>query len=80
MAADRLVGGNLSFIEQRLPHLARLLRPLPEAVVAGSDVVVLGSDDPRARTALLSGSDAAIIDLVGHRDLALAPNVVGVAW
>ncbi|MCP4962120.1 MAG: UDP-glucose/GDP-mannose dehydrogenase family protein [Actinomycetia bacterium] len=80
LQTDRLIGGNLSFIEQRLPHLARLLRPLPEAVVAGSDVVVLGSDDPRARTALLSGSDAAIIDLVGHRDLALAPNVVGVAW
>jgi GDP-mannose 6-dehydrogenase len=42
----RLHGSNRAFLEQRLPHISRLLQEDLETAVAGADLVVVGHVDP----------------------------------
>lgn len=40
----QLVGGNLRFVETRLPHIWRMLQPSLDAALDGADVVIVGSE------------------------------------
>lgn len=82
----RLLGTNKAFIEERLPHLATLLRPSLAEALEGADVIVIGkpltSDnvDPLSDAA---GPDVMVVDLVGLSEEGRAEvrgTYRGIAW
>ncbi len=80
---SKVRGTNRSFIEQRLPHLAKLLYRTPEEALDASDVALLGTSHSRALTALSRQPDVTVVDAEGSLSLELrdrAQNYVGVAW
>jgi GDP-mannose 6-dehydrogenase len=80
---SRLLGANKRFIEQHLPHIGALIRSDLREVVAGSDVLIAGSNDPKLFAALrpLVRGDQSIVDLasIPNRDEWPCP-VTGLAW
>jgi len=78
----RLIGANRTYIVQELPHINELLCNSMEEVLASSDVLVIGSKDPRYREALRLGADKPIIDLVRIVDdlSDLPPGYRGLGW
>jgi GDP-mannose 6-dehydrogenase len=47
VSLGRLHGSNRAFLEERLPHISRLLHESIDAAVADADAVVVGHADPR---------------------------------
>ncbi len=79
----RLLGANKSFIEQHLPHIGQMLAPELDAVVAGSDVLVLSSSSRPVIDALarLARPEQVVIDLVNlPADTGLRASVQGLCW
>jgi GDP-mannose 6-dehydrogenase len=61
----RLMGANKAYIDQQIPHLARLLCPSADDVIARSDLVVVGTDSPLNGEALTRTRPGQIVlDLV----------------
>ncbi len=80
---SNLLGANRSFIEKHLPHIGALIRKDLEAVVAESDVLVLGLNDARTIEALkqLARPDQTIVDLVNiGTTTGLKGQRVGLCW
>jgi GDP-mannose 6-dehydrogenase len=62
----KLVGANKDFVERELPHIASLMRPSMDEVVAQSDVVVVANANAAFREVpRLMRRDQILIDLVG---------------
>ncbi len=62
----RLMGTNKSFLEQQLPHIARLMAGSVQEVVDASEVLVITSNSPGFRGAPeMMRSDQVLVDLVG---------------
>ena len=62
----RLMGGNKSFLERVLPHIASLMRSTIEDVVDQSEVLVIANGSPAfRRVAAMARDDQTLIDLVG---------------
>ncbi len=59
---ERLGGRNRRFIDERLPHLAHLLKPSVDDTVAGADVCVSGTTDHRAVAALAALTSVPVIE------------------
>jgi GDP-mannose 6-dehydrogenase len=79
----RLLGANKSFIERHLPHIGQMLHPELASVVAGSEVIVLGSSSPAVAEALAAQlqPEQAVFDLVGlAAGSPLAGRVQGLSW
>ncbi|MBL8342366.1 MAG: UDP-glucose/GDP-mannose dehydrogenase family protein [Rubrivivax sp.] len=79
----RLLGANKSFIEQHLPHIGHMLHAELDAVVAGSDLVVLGSSSRSVIEALAARLTPGqqVIDLVRVPAGLLPPErVAGLCW
>ncbi|MGB5760877.1 MAG: nucleotide sugar dehydrogenase [Acidimicrobiales bacterium] len=79
----RLRGGNRRFIEDRLPHLAALLRSSADEALPGADVCVLGTSHPEALAALAADVSIPVIDAAGSPSLDVdqtADDYIGVAW
>lgn len=65
VSASRIFGSNRSFVEQHLPHLASLLRPTPEEVVANCEVVVIAKPSKAyADVGIHLRQDQVLLDLV----------------
>ena len=64
---SNLLGANRRFIAQHLPHLGQLIRRELRDVIAGSEVLVVGLDDPATVSSLrdLVRDGQAVIDLAG---------------
>jgi GDP-mannose 6-dehydrogenase len=80
---SRLLGANRRFIETHLPHIGSLLRHELEAVVEGSDVLVLGSSNrdvhERLAASLLPGQY--VLDVVGAAGSGpLRGRTAGLCW
>jgi GDP-mannose 6-dehydrogenase len=80
---SNLLGANRRFIERHLPHIGHLIRNDIASVVNDSELVVLGSSDPRVLAALRQhlrpGQE--VLDLVGVRDADTAPGThIGLCW
>jgi GDP-mannose 6-dehydrogenase len=61
----RLVGSNKEYIENQIPHLSSLLCDTTDEVIDGSDVIVIGNQDPSFVGALTRcRRDQIVIDLV----------------
>jgi GDP-mannose 6-dehydrogenase len=63
---SKLLGANRRFIEQHVPHIGTLIRSDIAEVIAASDVIVVGQNDPRVASRLieLARPDQTVIDLV----------------
>jgi GDP-mannose 6-dehydrogenase len=79
---DRLFGANRRYIEERLPHLSRILSADPAAVLAGAGCAVLATTDLAAREALLAAPPPIVLDLTGAQppEVEGLPGFEGLAW
>ncbi len=78
-----LLGANRRFMEQHVPHLDALMRPDLETVVAGSDLLVVGLNDPATVAGLKrhARADQIVLDLVNIPDRSGLPGrYVGLSW
>ncbi len=78
----RLVGANQSFVEQHIPHVAALMSPSIDDVIAKSDVIIIGNKAEEFSEAIKRiPREKTIFDLVRIRkDLRTEGNYVGIAW
>ena len=80
---SQLLGANRRYIEQHLPHIGSLVRGDMEAVIAESEVIVVGIGTPDVAAALarLAKAGQTVIDLanLSNRDQ-IAADVVGLCW
>ena len=78
-----LLGANRRFIETQVPHIAALMRDSAADVIAASDVLVLGLNDPNTLAALRRDvrADQTVIDLIGISDReSIRGRYVGACW
>jgi GDP-mannose 6-dehydrogenase len=79
---DRLFGANLRYVQQRLPHLQRLLVDDMARSLVRSDVAVVGIATPEIVRALTSHAPRYVFDLVGGlgEEIESLPGYRGVNW
>ena len=81
VSIDGLVGTNLAFAEERLPHLCRILVATPDEALADADVAIVGTRADELLPALRATPTSAILDLVGTwPELEALPGCTGLAW
>jgi len=83
VAVSRLLGANRAYVDQRIPHLSRLMASSAQAVVAHAEVVVVGAADPDALAELRAADGRIIVDLVrfpGSEDYEGDGRYIGVGW
>ena len=79
---QRLTGANLTYVQERLPHLNCLLAQDPVGVLAGAEVALVADAGPSARQALLATKPPVILDLRGNLgpEIEALPGYQGVGW
>lgn len=83
VAVSRLLGANRAYVDQRIPHLSRLMAGSADAVVNHAEVCVVGSADPDAIAALGRVDGRIIVDLVrfpGSGEYCGDPRYIGISW
>jgi len=78
-----LLGANRRYIEQHLPHIGSLIRNDIAAVIADSDVLVVGLGEPGVVDALTRHTrpEQTVVDLIRIADRkALRGDNVGLCW
>jgi GDP-mannose 6-dehydrogenase len=77
-----LLGSNLRYIEDRLPHLHRLLFKTPREAIEGCDAAVVATSDRPVVDELLTTRPAWILDLHGHLgpEVERLPGYEGIGW
>ena len=83
VSLSRLVGANREYIEQRIPHLSRLLVGSVSDVLAAADAVVVGARTPELDEQLPTMNGKLVIDLVrlpGAEGRRHEEGYIGVAW
>ena len=77
----RVHGANRDYINHRIPHVASLLKPDLDDVVAGSDVMIVGNKDRQFEKVLNSLADGKIaVDLVGFMQTTSNGAAQGIGW
>lgn len=60
----RIIGANKKYIQERIPHISRLMVETPDELVAHSEVILIGNDDPEFDNILLKLTpEQSVIDL-----------------
>ncbi|MBL29614.1 MAG: GDP-mannose dehydrogenase [Rhodospirillaceae bacterium] len=80
---SRLMGANLEFINREIPHLQRLLRKDPAAMVANADTIVVGHAGADEVGAILAGgAGKTVVDLQGVAKLQESKDFTyeGICW
>lgn len=79
---DRLVGANKRFVEQRLPHLHRLLHTDLGTALHGADAVVVAARSAELELLLADVKPPLVLDLSGRMGAAVEtlPGYVGIGW
>jgi len=80
--AARLVGSNLRYIQEHLPHFDALLAPSPAEALEGCDAAVVTYVSPEFRAALdQAPGDLRVVDLAGLYEVNPAGReYAGIAW
>ncbi len=78
----RLVGANRRHVEDRLPHLSRLLSRTPQEALEGAEVVLVASAAEPVTAALRAARPDHVIDLCGRLgdQIEGLPGYSGVGW
>ena len=82
VTVSNLLGANKAYVEQRIPHLSRLLTSSAE-IAGEADVCVLATRDPDAVTALERQPRTTIVDLVRvpfSAEVRGSSRYIGVSW
>lgn len=66
VSLSTLMGANRAYVDERIPHLNKLMASTPEAVAAHGEVLVVGNADPDVVRALASAPGAHVVDLVRY--------------
>jgi GDP-mannose 6-dehydrogenase len=79
---EHLVGANRRFVEERLPHLNRLLAGTPGEALAGADVAVVSTGGRQVVAALTEADPSVVIDLSGRLgdEVERLAGYQGVSW
>ena len=83
---ENLVGANLDYIEEHLPHLRTLLRKEPREAVSGADVCIVASRLDWVLEPLKESFEGTlVVDMIGAREALDSqplpgPSYHGVAW
>ena len=79
---SRLVGANRSYVESKLPHLARLLSNTAAEALSGADVAIVSSSEATAIEALLADPPPVVIDINGRLGSGVEslPGYTGLGW
>ncbi|MDX9839541.1 MAG: nucleotide sugar dehydrogenase [Azoarcus sp.] len=80
---SRLLGANRRFIETQLPHIGELLKPDLDAIIAESEMLIVGVSNPAIFDAIATHSrpEQRIIDLVKLPEMnGLRAQVEGLCW
>jgi GDP-mannose 6-dehydrogenase len=79
---EMLVGANRRFVDERLPHLRRLLADSAADALSGAMGVIVGVSTPEVREAIIIDPPAHILDLVGSLgpEIESLPGYVGGSW
>jgi GDP-mannose 6-dehydrogenase len=79
---ELLVGANRRFVDERLPHLRRLLADSALDALSGAAAVIVGVSTPEVRDAVSTVPPAHIFDLVGTLgpEIEALPGYVGGSW
>jgi GDP-mannose 6-dehydrogenase len=83
VAVSRLLGANRAYVDQRIPHLSRLMASSADAVVHHAEVCVVGAGDPDAIAALGRFDGRIVVDLVRFPGSAAYdgdPRYIGISW
>jgi GDP-mannose 6-dehydrogenase len=83
VAVSRLLGANRAYVDQRIPHLSRLMASSADAVASHAEVCVVGAADPEAIAALRRVDGRIVVDLVrfpSSADYEGDPGYIGVGW
>ena len=77
-----LLGKNKEYINSHIPHIYKLLMKDAKALIAASDILVVGNKSPEFSEILKEvGPDKTIIDLVRiNRDRTSKDNYIGICW
>jgi GDP-mannose 6-dehydrogenase len=78
----RLRGANLRTMQERLPHLNRVLCDSPAEALRDCPVAVVSSTAPQVASAVLAAAPAAVFDLTGRLGATVEslPGYEGVGW
>ena len=79
---SKLFGANKRFVEERLPHLERILDDDLGAVLHGVDAAVLATRSPEVTAAVLAADPALVLDLTGAQpaEIEALAGFQGLAW
>ena len=80
---SKLMGANLSYIEQEIPHLSRLMRASVQDVVDHADVILVGNSEPQFDDVLEQlRPDQTVLDLVRvrHSSTTSGAGYEGISW
>jgi GDP-mannose 6-dehydrogenase len=82
LVIDKLVGANKMYIEEQIPHIARLLCDSFEALIAKNELLILGNRYDGLKGQLMSlDSKVKILDLVRFFDrTGISPSYQGICW
>jgi GDP-mannose 6-dehydrogenase len=77
-----LMGSNREYVQQKLPHLQRILTERAEEALSGADVAIVSTSVPQVTAAILASPPPRIIDLDGRlgAQLEALPGYEGVSW
>lgn len=78
---SQLTGRNKDYIDQHIPHLAKLMESDIEQVISNSELLVVSTREKEFDEVLRNIHDKKIIDLVGlDKELLNKPNYFGINW
>lgn len=78
---SQLTGRNKDYIDQHIPHLAKLMESNVEHLITNSELIVVSTREREFDEILISLQDKKIIDLVGLGEEFLnRPNYFGINW
>lgn len=80
---SKLMGANLSYIDQEIPHLSRLMRDSVEDVLDHADVILVGNKEPQFDSVLEQLRPGQIVlDLVRVSNRAAEKGGIyeGISW
>lgn len=77
----KLVGANKSYIVEHIPHISKLMVDDPQALMARSDLVVVGTNEPEFPGALENAREGTVVlDLVRVETEEHALTYEGICW
>ena len=79
---ERLIGSNLRYVQDKLPHLTRLLANSPAEALAGAGAAVVSTSDAGVLETLRVSPPAWVLDLSGRlgAEIEALPGYEGIGW